>query len=198
MTKQQLFTQAQTLQLLATNKVAMVVMAPDQLNTLQSQYGADLTQFGMGPMPQNGGNASLAGGNLWVFNPKSSPDVIKAAFDYVIYSNFDLAVHESSLAQQAANGQAVGAPTAVLFQGDFQQKLSALNTKYATVPLQNYTTFINSTNALRPEPHNQTQKMYAALDPIMQAVLTNANADPQALLNQAAQQFQQVLDSSPS
>ncbi len=35
MTRQQLFTQAQTLQLLATNKVAMVVMAPDQLNTLQ-------------------------------------------------------------------------------------------------------------------------------------------------------------------
>ena len=198
MTKQQLFTQAQTLQLLATNKVAMVVMAPDQLNNLQSQYGADLTQFGIGPMPQNGGNASLAGGNLWVFNPKSSPDVIKAAFDYVIYTNFNLGVLENSLAQQAANGQAVGAPTAVLFKGDFQQKLTALNQKYATVPLQNYTTFINSTLALRPEPHNQTQKMYAALDPVMQAVLTNASADPQTLLNQAAQQFQQVLDSSAS
>ena len=198
MTKEQLFTQAQTLQLLATNKVAMVVMAPDQLNTLQSQYQANLMDFGMGPMPQNGGNAALTGGNLWIFNPKSSADAIKAAFDYVIYSNFNLAVHESSLAQQAANGQAVGAPTAVLFQGDFQQKLTALNEKYATVPLQNYATFINSTIALRPEPHNQTQKMYAALDPIMQAVLTNANADPQALLNQAAQQFQQVLDSSTS
>jgi multiple sugar transport system substrate-binding protein len=197
-TKEQLFTQAQTLQLLATNKVAMVVMAPDQLNTLQSQYGADLTQFGIGPMPQNGGNASLAGGNLWVFNPKSSADVIKAAFDYVIYTNFNLDVHESSLAQQAANGQAVGAPTAVLFQGAFQQKLSALNTKYANVPLQNYTSFINSTNALRPEPHRQTQKMYATLDAVMQAILTNASADPQSLLNQAAQQFQQVLDSSPS
>jgi multiple sugar transport system substrate-binding protein len=198
MTKEQLFTQAQTLQLLATNKVAMVVMAPDQLNTLQSQYGADLTQFGIGPMPQNGGNASLAGGNLWVFNPKSSPDVIKAAFDYVVYSNFNLSVVESSLAQQAASGQAVGAPTAVLFQGAFQQKLSALNAKYATVPLSNYATFINSTLALRPEPHNQTQKMYAALDPVMQAILTNSSADPQSLLNQAAQQFQQVLDSSTS
>src|SRR6266699_1674004 len=198
MTRQQLFTQAQTLQLLATNKVAMVVMAPDQLNTLQSQYGADLTQFGIGPMPQNGGNASLAGGNLWVFNPKSSADVIKAAFDYVIYTNFDLNVLESSLAQQAASGQAVGAPTAVLFKGDFQQKLTALNKKYATVPLQNYTTFINSTLTLRPEPHNQTQKMYAARDSVMQAVLTNAGADPQALLNQAAQQLQQILGQSAS
>jgi len=198
MTKEQLFTQAQTLQLLATNKVAMVVMAPDQLNTLQSQYQANLTDFGIGPMPQNGGNAALTGGNVWVFNPKSPADVIKAAFDYVIYSNFNLGVVESSLAQQSANGQAVGAPTAVLFQGAFQQKLSALNTKYATVPLQNYATFINSTIALRPEPHNQTQKMYATLDPIMQAILTNASADPQTLLNQGAQQFQQVLDSSAS
>ena len=198
MTKEQLFTQAQTLQLLATNKVAMVVMAPDQLNTLQSQYGADLTQFGMGPMPQNGGNASLAGGNLWIFNPKSSQDAIKAAFDFVVYTNFDLKVVEDNLARQASSGQAVGAPTAVLFKGDFQQKLTALNEKYATVPLKNYTAFINSNHALRPEPHNQTQKLYAALDPIMQAVLTNANADPQALLNQAAQQFQQILDQSAS
>src|SRR5260370_32014928 len=101
-------------------------------------------------MPQNGGNASLAGGNLWVFNPKSSADVIKAAFDYVIYTNFDLNVLESSLAQQAASGQAVGAPTAVLFKGDFQQKLTALNKEYATVPLQEYATFINSTLTLWP------------------------------------------------
>jgi len=107
-------------------------------------------------------------------------------------------VLESSLAQQAASGQAVGAPTAVLFKGDFQQKLTALNKKYATVPLQNYTTFINSTLTLRPEPHNQTQKMYAALDSVMQAVLTNAGADPQALLNQAAQQLQQILGQSAS
>jgi ABC-type glycerol-3-phosphate transport system substrate-binding protein len=198
MTKEQLFTQAQTLQLLATNKVAMVVMAPDQLNTLQSQYGADLKQFGIGPMPQNGGNASLAGGNLWIFNPKSSADVIKAAFDYVVYTNFDLNVHETSLAQQAANGQAVGAPTAVLFKGDFQSKLAALNVKYANVPLDNYKTFMNTTNSLRPEPRRQTQKMYAALDPVVQAVLTSASADPQKLLDQAAQQFQQVLDSSGS
>ena len=197
-TKAQLFTQAQTLELLATNKVAMVVMAPDQLNNLQSQFGADLKNFGIGPMPQNGGNASLAGGNVWIFNPKSSASEIKAAFDYVTYSNFDLGVLESSRAQQAANGQAVGAPTAQLFKGDFQSKLSALDAKYATVPLANYKTYINSTNALRAEPRKQTQKMYAALDPVMQAVLTNGSADPQALLNQAATQFQQVLDSSAS
>jgi multiple sugar transport system substrate-binding protein len=196
MTKAQLFTQAQTLELLATNKVAMVVMAPDQLNNLQSQFGADLKNFGLGPMPQNGGNASLAGGNVWIFNPKASADVIKAAFDYVTYTNFNLDVLENSRAQQAANGQAVGAPTAQLFKGDFQSKLSALDVKYSTVPRENYKTYIDSTNALRAEPRRQTQKMYAAIDPVMQAVLTSASADPTAQLNKAAQQFQQVLDSS--
>jgi ABC-type glycerol-3-phosphate transport system substrate-binding protein len=185
-----------TLELLATNKVAMVVMAPDQLNNLQSQFGADLKNFGLGPMPQNGGNASLTGGNLWVFNPKSSPDVIKAAFDFVTYSSFNLDVLESSKAQQAASGQAVGAPSAQMFKGDFQQKLSALDSKYATVPRDNYKTYINSTFGLRPEPRKQAQKMYAALDGPMQAVLTSASADPQALLDTAAKQFQQVLDSS--
>jgi multiple sugar transport system substrate-binding protein len=198
MTQQQLLTQADTLQLLATGKVAMVVMAPDQLNALQAQYQANLKDFGIGPMPQHGGNAALTGGNLWVFNPKSAPEVIKAAFDYVIYSNFNLDVVERSLAEQAAAGQAVGAPTAVLFQGAFQQQLSALYRKYATVPLENYTSFMNATLQLRPEPRNQAQKMYATLDPVMQAILTDPKADPEALLNQAAHQFQQILDQSSS
>jgi ABC-type glycerol-3-phosphate transport system substrate-binding protein len=197
-TKAQGFTQDKTLEMLATNKVAMVVMAPDQLNNLQSQFGADLKNFGLGPMPQNGGNATLTGGNVWIFNPKSSAAALKAAFDFVTYTNFDLGVLESSNAQKAANGQAVGAPTAQMFKGDFQSKLSALDRKYATVPLDNYKTYINSTSALRPEPRNQAQKMFAALDPCMQAVLTSASANPQALLDAAAKQFQQVLDSSPA
>ncbi len=198
MTKTQGFTQDRTLQLLATGKVAMVVMAPDQLNTLKSQFGADLKDYGMGPMPQSGGNATLAGGNLWVFNPKSSPDVIKAAFDYVTYTNFDLNVLENSLALASSSGQAVGAPTVVLFKGGFQEKLTALNNKYATVPLENYQPFIKSGLGVRPEPRRQTQKMYAALDPVVQAVLNDPSAEPQALLDKAAQGFQQVLDSSAS
>ncbi|MFL5627494.1 MAG: hypothetical protein ACJ788_18100, partial [Ktedonobacteraceae bacterium] len=197
-TKQQGFVQDNILPLLASGKVAMAIMAPDQLNALKTVYGADLTNFGLGAMPQNGGNAALTGGNIFVFNPKSSQDVIKAAFDYVIYSNFDLNVLESSLAQQAAAGQVVGAPTSVLFTGAFQQQIQALNAKYATLPLQNYTSFINSTVALRPEPRKETQKMYAALDPSVQAVLSDPNANPQALLKLAAQRFQQILDQSAS
>jgi multiple sugar transport system substrate-binding protein len=198
MTKQQLLTQDNTLQLLATGKVAMVIMAPDQLNTLKAQYQANLEDFGMGPMPQNGGNAALTGGNVFIFNPKSSQDKIKAAFDYVIYNFFNPSVLEAQYANSASAGQVVGGPANVLFTGDFQKQLNDLATKYANAPLQNYKAFNDSTLTLRAEPRNQTQKMYAALDPVVQAVLTNQKADPKALLDQAAQQFQQVLDQSAS
>jgi multiple sugar transport system substrate-binding protein len=198
LTKQQLFTQDDTLQLLATGKVAMVVMAPDMLGTLKSQYQAKLEDFGIGPMPQNGGNAALTGGNVFVFNPKSASEVIKTAFNYVLYAYFDLNVLEDQMASASAAGQVIGGPTNILFTGDFQKKLDELAAKYANVPLQNYKPFTSASLTLRAEPRTQTQKMYAALDSVMQAVLTDRNASPKTLLDQAAQQFQQLLDQSAS
>ena len=198
MTKQQLYTQNDLLQLLANGKVAMVVMAPDSATSFKFQYQANLNDFGMGPMPQNGGNAALTGGNIFVFNPKSSQAAIKAAFDFALYSNFNLNVLEKEYSSANANGRLVGLPTNILFTGDLQQKMDALSKKYANVPMQNYAPFASSNLTLRAEPRNQTQKMYALLDSVVQAILTNANADPQTLLNQTAQQFQQVLDQSAS
>jgi ABC-type glycerol-3-phosphate transport system substrate-binding protein len=198
MTKQQLYTQDNLLQLLATNKVAMVVMAPDMMTSFKFQYQANLENYGIGPMPQNGGNASLTGGNVYIFNPKSTQAKIKAAFDYAVYANFDLTVIEDEYKNANSNGRLVGLPTNVIFVGDFQQKLTALGDKYANVPVQNYQPFMASNLKLRAEPRNQTQKLYAQLDTAIQAVLTNANANPQQLLNQAAQQVQQLLGQSAS
>ncbi|GCF07037.1 extracellular solute-binding protein [Dictyobacter arantiisoli] len=198
MTKQQLYTQTDLLQLLATNKVAMVVMAPDEMTSFKFQYQANLDNYGIGPMPQNGGNASLTGGNVFVFNPKSAQNVLKTAVDFVLYSKFDLGALENQYKNANSNGRLVGLPINVIFVGEFRQKLNDLANKYKNVPVQNYQPFASSTLKLRAEPRNQTQKMYAQLDSVMQAVLTNANANPQSLLDQAAQQFQQVLDQSGS
>jgi multiple sugar transport system substrate-binding protein len=197
-TKQQLYTQTDLLQLLATDKLAMAIMAPDSMTSFKFQYQADLTNFGIGPMPQNGGNAALTGGNVFIFNPKSSQSAIKAAFDFAVYSNFDLNILENEYKNANSNQRLVGLPTNVIFVGDFQQKLTALGNKYANVPVQNYAPFTSSHLKLRAEPQNQTQKMYALLDTAMQSILTNANADPKTLLTQASQQFQQLLNQSAS
>lgn len=197
-TKQQLYTQDQLLQLLATNKVAMVVMAPDSMTSFKFQFQANLDNYSISPMPQHGGNAALTGGNVYIFNPKSSQAKVKAAFDYALYANFDLNVIETLYKSANSNGRLVGLPVNVIFVGDFQRKLTALGNQYANVPVQNYKTFTSSNLKLRAEPRSQTQKMYAQLDSAMQAVLTNPNADPQKLLDQAAQQVQQLLDQSAS
>ena len=48
---------------------------------------------------------------------------------------------------------------------------------------------------LIPEPAAATQAVYHALDAVVEAVLTNKNADIQSLLQQANQQAQQAISS---
>ena len=69
------------------------------------------------------------------------------------------------------------------------QQEQELVDKYRNVPY--FKTYVEEAGQYaRPEPPIATQELYAALDGIIQTVLTDKNADPQALLTQAAQEFQ--------
>jgi multiple sugar transport system substrate-binding protein len=182
------------LQAIATGKVGMVVEAPDTLVTLKSSFQADMTDLAMWPMPQNGGNAVLTGGHVYVFKAGDSADLLQAAVDWCSYFRFDLNVVEDFTASQAAAGLPVGGPANILFTGDYQTQRTAITNKYANLPQENYALFTQAALTLRPEPPTQTQKLYASLDPVVQAVLSDPHADPKALLDTAAQQFQSVLD----
>lgn len=182
------------LQAIATGKAGMVVEAPDTLVTLKASYQADMNDLAMWPMPQNGGNAALTGGHVYVFKVGDSADLLQAAVDWCSYFRFDLSVVEDYTANQAAAGLPVGAPANSLFTGDYQRQRDAIITKYANLPQDNYTPYNTAGLTLRPEPPTQTQKLYASLDPVVQKVLTDPNADPKSLLDAAAQQFQSVLD----
>jgi hypothetical protein len=172
----------------------MVVEAPDTLVTLKSSFQADMTDLAMWPMPQNGGNAVLTGGHVYVFKAGDSADLLQAAVDWCSYYRFDLDVVENYTANQAAAGLPVGGPANILFTGDYQRQRTAITNKYANLPQENYALFTQAALTLRPEPPTQTQKLYASLDPVVQAVLSDPHADPKALLDTAAQQFQSVLD----
>jgi ABC-type glycerol-3-phosphate transport system substrate-binding protein len=195
LTEQQLLEVKDVLPLLATERVAMAVMAPDALLALKSQFEAPIEDFGMGPLPQAGGNATLAGGAAWMFNPNASPEVLQAAFEWTVTRDFGLAAFESDLQGQQERGQLVGWPQLPLFTGEFQQQRDVIVAKYANAPTQNYAPYLNASLAPRPEPPIETQKMYAILDTAVQAVLTDESADPQTVLDTAAREFQtQVLD----
>lgn len=182
------------LQAIATGKAAMVVEAPDTLVTLKSSYQADMTDLAMWPMPQNGGNAALTGGHVYVFKVGDNSDLLQAAVDWCSYYRFDLNVVENYSANQAAAGLPVGGPANILFTGEYQRQRTAITNKYANLPQDNYAAFSQANLTLRPEPPTQTQKMYASLDPVVQAVLSDPHANPKSLLDAAAHQFQSVLD----
>lgn len=198
MPERQLLDQNDTRQLMATGQVSMSVQAADALPYIRETFAdADIAQFGLGILPQNGGNATLSGGSVWMFNPNSAPDVLAAAVDFSLFREFDLQNLEASAQADQARGALVGWPQLPIFSGDFQAQRQAVFDRYSNAPTANYAPFVTGAAgiALRAEPPIETQQLYAAIDAAVQAILTDESADPRSLLDQAAQQFQsQVLD----
>jgi|GEM_PF-236796 len=196
MTPQALRDQGKQSQLLATGRVAMAISGIPGADEL-AKYKADIKDFGLGIVPQGGGNAVLGGGYAWMFNKKSSPEQIKAAIDWVLFTNFYPENVEAGYKKDRALNRSIGFPSPPIFEGELQKQLEALIEKYATVPNENYTPYTEGMKriAVKSEPPIETQKMYATLDPVVQAALTKENVDMEALLMKAQKDFQtSVLD----
>jgi multiple sugar transport system substrate-binding protein len=194
LTQQQMLEDKDLLQLLASGRLGMAIMAGDKLRNLKEQYQVDMNEFGMGPLPQAGGNATLTGGAAWMFNPKSSPAVLEAAVAWTVFHTF--INHESDIKGQALRGQLVGWPRLPVFIGEYQKQFDAVMAKYANAPVANYRNFINASSIkVKPEPAVESKKIYTILDSVLQAVLTDPYADAERLLKTAERQAQRtVLD----
>jgi hypothetical protein len=157
--------------------------------------------FGLAPLPQqSNGLGTLGGGSVAIFKPKASKAEITAGLkfvDWISYRQyFDKATAVSTAKASAADGSAVGAPGLQLFD-------NATNDRYLTwikdeinVPRQNYTAYLQSTTTLPlvPEPETQAQQVYGILDNVVQAVLTNKNANVDSLLKDAQKQVQSAIN----
>ena len=201
MVARQLLDQNATRQMMATGQAGMTIQAGDALSYIRETFAdADINQFGMGIFPQKGGNATLSGGSVAMFNPKSAPDVLSTTLDFCLFRDFDLQNLEASLQADQQRGALIGWPQLPIFTGDFQAQRDAVYAKYSNAPLQNYAPFVDGSAklTLKAEPPIETQQLYAAIDAAVQAVLTDKNADPKGELDKAANQFQtQVLDQLP-
>ena len=70
----------------------------------------------------------------------------------------------------------------------------ALKAKYANVPAENFKSYVDTASTIKGsiEPPN-AQQIYAALDSVMQAVLTDKGANIDQLLSSAASKVNSVL-----
>ncbi len=194
MGQRQLLEWADLLQMMGSGKLGMYLATSDNIPTIAAQYKGDPKDYGLGPVPE--GKGTLAGGGGFMFNPKDTPAQIKAALAWVMfkYENPD---RIAAGAQRAADKkQPVGLPEPNIWTGAAEQTKAAADQKYANEPVANYAPFAKAIGGipLKLEPP-KAQQIYAVLDTAMAKVLTQKDADIDALLTGAAKQVDSLLAS---
>ncbi|MEW2497594.1 extracellular solute-binding protein [Streptomyces nodosus] len=178
--------------MMGAGKLGMYMAGPDNIPTIVKQFERKYEEYGVAAMP--GGRATLGGGNGFMFNPKASPEKIKAGIEWVQwkYLNPERTALEDKRA--SGNGVPIGLPLDRLFTGQAGAEQDAAHARYSNVPQGNYKPFVEGNARLeqKVEPPN-AQQIYTVLDGVMQAVLTKKDADPDKLLSEAAKKVDGIL-----
>ncbi|GAA2966829.1 ABC transporter substrate-binding protein [Streptomyces enissocaesilis] len=177
--------------MMGAGKLGMYMAGPDNIPTIVKQFERKYEEYGVAAMP---GKATLGGGNGFMFNPKASPEKIKAGIEWVQWKYLNPERTEFEDKRASNNDVPIGLPLDRLFTGMAQVKQDAAHAKYANVPQKNYKPFIegNAKIQQKVEPPN-AQQIYAVLDGVMQAVLTDKDADLDKLLTDAAKKVDGIL-----
>jgi multiple sugar transport system substrate-binding protein len=176
--------------MMGAGQLGMYLAAPDNVPALVNQFKSDYANFGLAGMP--GGNGTLIGGEGYMINPKASPEKIKAGLQWIQWKYLNPDRMEADLKRYADADQPIGLPSAPpnaaadIWVGDLRAKQQTLKETYATVPVENYQAFVDALGTTEKfiEPPN-AQQVYAALDNVMQGVLTNRDANIDQLLKDA-------------
>ncbi|CAL9635948.1 ABC transporter substrate-binding protein [Streptomyces sp. enrichment culture] len=175
---------------IATDKLGMFLAAPDDIAYMVQQLGAEYENFGMGPIP--GEKNTLAGGNNYMIKKGISPDKIKAAIAWLNFKNLTVGKGQFDWARAKADKLPVGVPQPNFWRGESKRKDDAARLANATMPVANFRTFMDNPVPGKAEPP-KAQEIYKVLDNVMSGILTNEDADIDALLDTAEEQVNQVL-----
>jgi len=180
----------------ASGKVGMYVGAPDSIGQIVNLFKGKFSDWAMMPMPGYGGDAkaTLGGGNAYFFKKGLTADQIKAGLMWVSYEDLTIGQGQYNYVQQKADGLPVGLPTSTLFApGSAVQKqadtLAAANTN---LNLADYAPYLAKPVPVKTE-FDKAQQVYAVLDGVMSAVLTQQNANIDDLLAKATTSINAVL-----
>jgi hypothetical protein len=142
----------------------------------------------------------LGGGTLAAVNVVTTDAERDAAVDWIdFYYMQKLLTQDGAVADAEAlkaNNQPVGVPSLPIFDKATYDESLVWIKDYINVPTTQMTPFTSKIfdQPLVNEPVAHTQELYAALDPVVQAVLTDKNADIDALLNKANTDVQAIID----
>ncbi|MFJ5990751.1 ABC transporter substrate-binding protein [Lentzea sp. NPDC092896] len=181
--------------MMGAGQLGMYLAAPDNVAAIVNQFKGKYDDYGLAAIPEQKG--TLLGGEGYMINPKATPEKIKAGLKWIQWKYLNPDRLESNLQKYKDRGQPVGLPIppiADIWTGDPRKQQEDLKAKYATMPVKNFQAYVDGSESTKGslEPP-QAQQVYAILDTVVQAVLTNKDADHSALLKDAETKVNAVL-----
>ena len=189
-------------QAFAAGQVGMVTGGSDLYTWMIQNASLQPADYGITvvPLADSPDAGVLGGGTLAAVNVVTTEAERDAAVAWIdFYYIQKLITEEGAIADATAltaNNQPVGVPALPIFDKATYDESQVWIADYINVPLEQMTPFTSKIfdQPLINEPVAHTQETYAALDPVVQAVLTDQNADIDALLDAANAQIQAILD----
>lgn len=188
-------------QAFAAGQLGMYTSGSDVLTSLVETNGIAVEDYGLTAIPLEGDDAGvLVGGTLAAVSGTADDATKAAAVQWIdFYYLSKLLDEEQGVADaqvRADNDQPVGTPVLPIFSREQYETSLGWIEEYVNVPLDQMTgyTDVMFDQPVVGEPSRSTQETYAALDAVVQAVLTDEAADIPALLEDADAQVQALLD----
>jgi ABC-type glycerol-3-phosphate transport system substrate-binding protein len=185
----------------AAGKVGMYMSGSDVYNALVTTNQIDPDSYGLAVLPLSDSPDAgiLGGGSVAAVSAKASPEEQEAAVQWNDFyresKNYDTDAAVADAEVLKENDQPIGTPTLPIFDEDTWQSVQDAIAPYVNVPRDQMTSFTDGVfdQTLIPEPAAHTQEVYGILDSVVQKVLTDENADIDALLADANEQAQGLL-----
>ena len=188
-------------QAFAAGQVGMFTGGSDLYTWMIQNAALKPEDYGITVLPLDGADSGvLGGGTLAAVNVVTTEAERDAAVNWIDFYYIQKLITEEGAVADAkaltANNQPVGVPALPIFDKATYDESQVWIKDYINVPVDQMTPFTSKIfdQPLVNEPVAHTQELYAALDPVVQAVLTDQNADINALLDAANAQIQAVLD----
>lgn len=188
-------------QAFAAGNVGMYVSGSDVYTNLVSASNIDPSIYGLAPIPlaKNAKSGVLGGGTLVAVRPDANKAARAAAVKWIDFYYERPLVQKAQAIRNArtlvAGKQPVGVPALPLFNKAQYDLANTWIKPYINVPLAQMKPFTTGVfkQRLIPEPAVSTQSIYHSLDPVVQAVLTDKNANIAQLLQQANSTAQDLI-----
>lgn len=184
----------------AAGKIGMYVSGGGNYGNLFTQNAMNPDDYGVTVIPLEGDDAGvLGGGTLAAVSATASEAEQAAAVKWIDFyymqklTDQDAAVLDAQTT--ADSGQPVGAPQLPIFDQTTYDEQQGWISEYVNVPLDQMTPYTDAIfdQPLLPEPGVATQEVYAALDPVVQTVLTQQDADIEKLVADAQASVESIL-----